>query len=249
MFFKKYKYLIVIISILLVISVGFIYYFKVYKKSFEEPVYSDVPESIFLRLQENPDYLIQEKLLSIQSLDLLEYFRTRMLYHSYTDSISPEKNFKEELEKDFPGERGRVLIEIFEVYLRFQKEKNKVYKDEELDGYEKFLKIEMLRVEIFGENLAKLLFPKKDSEKINKFYAYTERYLKKHYTDMPRSKKNHISKARIEIYGDDFDRLYSAESPQRQFELELKINERELSILNEYEKKQAIAEIRKKSKE
>jgi len=40
--------------------------------------------------------------------------------------------------------------------------------------------------------------------------------------------------------------LYSLEPERLQFDLELKINERELSILNEYEKKQAIAELKEK---
>jgi hypothetical protein len=53
-------------------------------------------------------------------------------------------------------------------------------------------------------------------------------------------------KARHEIYGSDYERLYSLEPERLQFDLELKINERELSILNEYEKKQAIAELKEK---
>jgi hypothetical protein len=104
----------------------------------------------------------------------------------------------------------------------------------------------MLRFEVFGEKLDPLLYPKKDSETIERFYAYTERYLKKHYTDMPRSKKNHLIKARREIYGSDYERLFAIEPERLQFDLELKINERELSILNEYEKKQAIAELKEK---
>ena len=62
---------------------------------------------------------------------------------------------------------------------------------------------------------------------------------------MPRSKKNHISKARREIYSSEYERLYALEPTSRQFQLELKINERELSILNDYEKKQAIDTLKK----
>ena len=242
---KNYKLLgIFVLLLVVVIGVSF-YYFKFYKKNLEEQEYNSVSDSLFLRIKENPEYLVKENLLQIKSLSLMEFFRTKMLYHTYTNSSSPKQIFKEELEMDFPGERGKVLCEILEEYIDKEREKEKTLNDSDLDEYEKILKIEMLRIEFFGENLGALLFPPKDSEKIEKFYAYTSRYLKKHYKDLPRSKKNHISKARREIYSSEYERLYALEPTSRQFQLELKINERELSILNDYEKKQAIDTLKK----
>jgi hypothetical protein len=243
---KNYKLFGTLLVLVSLTAGALLYYFKVYKKNLEEPDYYSAPDSIFQRLKENPSYLVEENLLQINSLALVEYFRTRMLYYSYTNPGASKENFKEELERDFPGERGRALVELLDAYLRFEKQKEKVLALSDLDSYEKILKIEMLRIELFGENLDLLLYPKKDSETIERFYAYTERYLKKHYTDMPRSKKNHLNKARREIYGEDYERLFALESARLQFNLELKINERELSILNEYEKKQAIAALREK---
>ena len=243
---KKYTQIGIFILLMALILGALFYYFKVYKKTFEEPDYNSAPSSYFQRLKENPSYLIEENLLQIKSLSMVEYFRTRMLYHTYTNSSSPKQNFQAEIERDFPGERGQVLMELLDAYLQFEKQKEKVLNDSDLDSYEKILKVEMLRIELFGENLDSLLYPKKDSETIERFYAYTNRYLKKHYTDMPRSKKIHLMKARHEIYGSDYERLYSLEPERLQFDLELKINERELSILNEYEKKQAIAELKEK---
>lgn len=244
---KNFKLFGIFFLLLALVFGAFYYYFKVYKQNFEEKsYYSNDSDSLFLRIKENPEYLVRENLLQVKSFALLEFFRVRLLYYTYSDDTSPEQKLEEELERDFPGERGRVLSEILSVYLKYEKEKEKTQKDSELDNYEKILKIEMLRVEFFGESLSRLLFPKKDSETIEKFYAYTDRYLKKHYTDMPRSKKNHIQKARREIYSSEYERLYSLEPTRRQFELELKINERELSILNEYEKKQAIANLKEK---
>ena len=243
---KNYK-LFGLFFLLVALLIGALfYYFKIYKKNLEDPDYHTISDSLFLQLKDNPDYLLRENLLEIKSLSLLEYFRTRMLFHTYTNSGSPKKYFQKELELDFPGERSRVLIEILEVYLKFEKEKQKENEDKDLDDYEKILKIEMVRFELFGEKLESLLFPSKDFETIEKFYAYTNRYLKKHYTDMPRSKKNHLLKARKEIYGTDYERLFAQEPFQRIFELELKINERELGIMNEFEKNQTISSLREK---
>ena len=243
---KHYKLIAILLVIIAVLAGALFYYFKVYKKTFEGPDYYGTSDSLFQRLRENPSYLEEENLLQINSLNLVEFFRTRMLYHTYTTPNASKQNFQAELERDFPGERGQVLIELLDAYLRFEKQKQEVLKSDDLDSYEKILKIEMLRFEVFGEKLDPLLYPKKDSETIERFYAYTERYLKKHYTDMPRSKKNHLIKARREIYGSDYERLFAMEPERLQFDLELKINERELSILNEYEKKQAIAELKEK---
>lgn len=243
---KHYKQFAIALILLAITAGALFYYFKIYKKNLEAPDYSNVSDSLFQRIKENPDYLVAENLLEIKSMSLIEYLRTRMLYYQYTEPENPKKSFQIELEMDFPGERGRALIEILEVYLKLEKGKEKIEKEETLDSYEKILKIELLKAELFGEKLMILLFPKKDSESIERFYAYSDRYLKKHYTDLPRSKKIHLGKARREIYGEDFDRLFASESNRRRFELELKINERELSILNEYEKKQAIAELKEK---
>ncbi len=225
---------------------GLYYYFKVYKKNLEAPDYINMSDSLFQRIKENPDYLIAENLLEIKSMPLLEYLRTRILFYRYSDPDNAKKRIQTELEMDFPGERGRALIEILEVYLKLEKGIEEIEKEDTLDSYEKILKIELLKAELFGEKLMVLLFPRKDSEAIERFYAYSERYLKKHYTDMPRSKKIHLGKARREIYGEEYDRIFAMEPMRRRFELELKINERELSILNEYEKKQAIEAIKEK---
>ncbi len=243
---KNYKLIGILLVLVAFIIGALFYYFKIYKKNLEEPDYYGSSDSLFQRLKENPSYLVEENLLQINSVSLIEYFRTRMLFHTYTNPSSPKQNFQSELERDFPGERGQVLIELLDAYLRFDKQKQDIIKDSDLDSYEKILKIEMLRIELFGENLDPLLYPKKDSETIERFYEYAERYLKKHYTDMPRSKKNHLYRARREIYGSEYERLYAQEPVRLQFDLELKINERELSILNEYEKKQAIAELKEK---
>ena len=245
---KNYKLIGLFCVLVAIVAGAFFYYFKIYKKNLEEPDYHPVSDSLFLQLKDNPDYLVKENLIQINSLPLLEFFRTRMLFHTYTNPGSPRKNFIQELERDFPGERSKVLVEILDMYLRFEKEKQKVAGDKDLDDYEKILKVDMLRFELFGEKLVDILFTGRDFETVEKFYAYSNRYLKKHYPDMPRSKKNHLIKARKEIYGEDYERLFALESFRRQFELELKINERELGIMNEFEKQQAIEDLKVKMK-
>lgn len=235
--------------LLTIILVSFGVYYFYFSKKIENTVRIEDSEDIIRKLNENPDYLIQENLLAIKGYSLIEFLRQRYLYHKYEDpGKDPESSASEELIADFPGERGRVLVGILKTYIKFEREKDLLYKNTELDRYQKINKTEELRKEKFGIGLEKLLFPVKDSDIIDKFYAYTERYLKKHYTDIPRYKRIHLEKARREIYGDNFDRLFDKEPISSRIDLEMRIMERELGILNEKEKETAISEIRERVK-
>jgi hypothetical protein len=206
-------------------------------------------EKSFLELKKNPDYLVQENLLKIKNIELLEYFRQRLNYHSYSNEKKGLEGLKQELAQDFSGERSTVLISLLENYLKFEESKKKIQDSNELDPYEKIEKTSMIKIEIFGQALSELLFIEKDSDLIQKFYSYAYRYLKKHYTDLPKSKRNHLEKAKQEIYGNKFESLQNLETAKKKLELEIMINERELSILTAEERKIVIEEYKEKLKE
>jgi hypothetical protein len=229
--------------LVLLASLGLGYYFFFYEKKVE---YSEIsPKAVVLeKLQHNPEYLQTENLEVIQGLSTMEYLRTRMLYHSRSSS-NPENAALEELERDFPGERGRVLMNLLLAQNLWEKEKREIEKDENLDEYQKYLRGFQKRKEIFGENLEPILFAPKESEKIETFFLYSQRYLRKHETDTPRSKKAHLEKARMEIYGENYDSLLAKEPFEKRLELELRIYEREMSIFTEEERIQKIAKIKK----
>ncbi len=71
---------------------------------------------IIEKLTINPDYLVQENLMYLKSINTIEYFRQRMLYHKHEHPTNPEKWCIKELQKDFHGEKGEVLSEMLKVY-------------------------------------------------------------------------------------------------------------------------------------
>lgn len=240
--FRDFAFLIVFIIIFGGLSYYLLFFYK------KDKTLSSSEES-FLSLKKNPDYLLQENLLKIKNIDLLEYFRQRLNYHFYSTEKKGLEGLKQELSQDFPGERSTVLISLLENYLKYEESKKKILASNDLDPYEKIEKTSMIKIEIFGQALAELLFIEKDSDLIQKFYAYADRYLKKHSTDLPKSKRNHLEKAKAEIYGSKFDSIQNLETAKKKLELELMINERELSILTAEERKIAIEEYKEKLKE
>lgn len=237
------NYPILIFFVILLLSLGLGYYFFFYEKKIESVELS--PKANFLeKLSYNPGYLHAENLDTIKGMSTMEYLRTRMLYHKF-NSKNPEIATLEELERDFPGERGRLLMNLLLALNLWEKELAEIKEDPNLDEYQKYLRGFQKRREIFGDTLDPMLFPPRDSEIIETFFLYSQRYLRKHHTDTPRSKRAHLEKAKQEIYGDRFDDLKSKEPFEKKLELELKILEREMSILTEEERIQKIAKLKK----
>ena len=76
-----------------------------------------------------------------------------------------------------------------------------------------------------------------------------ERYLKKNADKDSKTKSNHIQKARQEIYGDNYKKLYTYEPFSQQLKLEIKIHEREMSIMDEKEKTVLINDLKQRLRE
>ena len=231
------------IFFLLVLLMGVGYYYFIYSS---KPNYSDYNPnaSITEKLNYNPAFLEQENLLIIKEQSTIEYLRTRLLYHKYESKGNPENNLIEELKQDFNGEKAQVLIDILKNYNKYLDLKKKIDEDLSLSEYKRLPKYRDLRVEIFGEVLESILFPEKPEDRIEKFFLYSKYYLKNHYEDDPISKKDHLGKARKEIYGDMYEDLVLKEPFPQRLELELGILEREMSILTEEERKIKIESIR-----
>ena len=231
------------IFFLLVLLMGVGYYYFIYSS---KPNYSDYNPnaSITEKLNYNPAFLEQENLLIIKEQSTIEYLRTRLLYHKYESKGNPENNLIEELKQDFNGEKAQVLIDILKNYNKYLDLKKKIDEDLSLSEYKRLPKYRDLRVEIFGEVLESMLFPEKPEDRIEKFFLYSKYYLKNHYEDDPISKKDHLGKARKEIYGDMYEDLVLKEPFPQRLELELGILEREMSILTEEERKIKIESIR-----
>ncbi|MCE9500081.1 MAG: hypothetical protein K8R21_06240 [Leptospira sp.] len=122
----------------------------------------------------------------------------------------------------------------------------RVGKDTKLDDYEKILATTGARKVFFGENLATKIYPSRDSELVEKFFSYSEHYLRKHRNDSVRSIKIHLEKAREEIYGSEYDRIKNSEPYEKVIALELQIYEKEISILTDSEKDGFVRELKRK---
>ncbi|MCB1179110.1 MAG: hypothetical protein KDK36_16105 [Leptospiraceae bacterium] len=240
--FKNY-YSVILFLLILILGLGLTYYFFFYK---DEPYKKEYdPKATYLeKLSLKPDYLREENIERIKGLSTMEYLRTRMLFHKFNSS-NPENDAMEELERDFPGEKGRLLMNLLLALNLFEKEKKIIEGDENLDSYQKYVRILKKRKEIFGKNLEPTLFPVQESDLIQSFFLYSDRYLKRHPTDTIRSKKTHLEKARMEIYDTEYENLKSKEPFEKILELELKIQEREMSILSEEERRRKIDSIKR----
>lgn len=229
--------------LVLVLGFGYYYYYRT-----QTPQYSELsPDaSIKEKLNYNPKYLEEENLLIIKGMGTIEYLRTRLLYHRYETKGDPLKNTLEELGRDFNGERAQVLSDILTNYSKYTREKEKLDSDSSVPEYKKLEKLKSIRVEIFGEEVEGILFPEKPEDRLEKFFSYSKYYLKNHYEDDPLSKRDHLLKAKKEIYGDYYEELSTKEPFPRRLELELGIEEREMSILTEEERRVKIESIREK---
>ncbi|NBU97235.1 MAG: hypothetical protein EBS19_03290 [Spirochaetia bacterium] len=241
---RQYIYIFLFFFVLL-IGVGSLYYYLNFYKKNDYEVF-DPKASIIEKLNYNTSYLEEENLLNIRGLSTIEYLRTRLLYHQYETKGDPTKNLVEELNREFNGEKARVLIDILNNYLKYEKGKLEINDDSTLSEFKKSLKHKELRVSIFGEELESVLFPEKKEDLVNKFFLYSKQYLKSHYEDDPISKRDHLLKAKKEIYGELYEDLILSEPIPKKLELELGIQEREMSILTEKERKMKIEGIREK---
>ncbi|MCP5498181.1 MAG: hypothetical protein H7A23_26805 [Leptospiraceae bacterium] len=201
------------------------------------------------KLTVNPDYVIQENLLSLKSVATVEYFRQRMLYHKQVHPENPERWCIKELQKDFHGEKGKILSEMLIVYNSYMETIRKLEKNPDFDEYEKLEKTQEIRKIYFGEVITTLLFPIGDYDTIEKFFSYADRYLKKNYSKDSESKRIHLEKARKEIYGADYSKLSHMEPLSRVYDLEIKILDREISNLSPEEKKEKLQGIKRKLKQ
>ena len=198
--------------------------------------YAAKQEPLVRQLDIQPQFLEQEGLLEIKSTPTLEYIRQRLLYHSQKFSNNPVEATRQEFLQDFPGEKGRVLSGLLFIYEDYRKKLDTIQNDDQLDPYQKLMEVRTIREKVWGQSLSKLFFPESDYEIIERFYAYSDRYLQKHYDDDTISKRVHLEKAKLEIYNDRFQELVIKEPYRLQYDLELKIMEREMSIMDETER-------------
>lgn len=232
----------VFISLLLLGSLYFayLYFFKDKPKGKTDYIFD-----FKVRPQANiPEYLKLEKLEFINGMPVREYIQSLFVKFYPLPRKEAQNLAKQEIENKFFGERALVLVTLLELYSQWLEEIEKLESDENLDGYtRKKLSLEK-RKEIFGNELENYLFPNSDPDKIELFFLYTKRYIKKHREDEISELRDHLYKAKQEIYGEDYERLIELEPLEKQFELELLIQEREMSILNEEERKLRIQKIR-----
>lgn len=231
------KVLLIAFVILALLLAGVSLYFWKFRKSggtnTPQPIGYSQSETM-RKLNSNSAYLESEDLKLIRPDELVEYFRQGIISFKY--SADPKREFGLEIEKKIPGEAGRVIREIFLAYCEYDSYLSDLNKNESLDDYEKWNEKIKSRDIFFGRELREKLFPKRDSETIEKYFLYTKRYLKKHESDDFRSKKIHLEKAKAEIYGLDYHRLLQLEPVERQFELELNLRKKQIEIMSEKEK-------------
>jgi hypothetical protein len=243
---KSPQWMNVLLFLLLFLSVLAIGFYLYTKKSSPEYSNFDPNATTLEKLNFNPEYLEEENLLRIKGQLTIDYLQTRLLYYKYETNDNPTKGLLEELNRDFNGERALVLSDILKTWIQYLEEKKKLDSDEELSGYKKYIQSKALRVKIFGEELEPYLFPEKPEDRIETYFLYSKQYLKNHREDDPLSKKDHLLKAKKEIYGDLFEDLIRMEPIPSKLELELGLIEREMSILTEQERKVKIESLREK---
>jgi len=240
---KKYiLYFLFLITIFIGLYLGYRYfsYKKISENSkelneFYKPDYNKIPE-----------YFRVENLQTIDGMRPIEYLRVILVKYYPYGKKEAEKKAKEELELRFRGEKAMALIYLLNLLLEWEKSTEEIQQNTELDSYQKKVFSLKRRKEIFGEELENYLFPNQDYEKIETYFLYTKRYIKKHREDEISEIRDHLQKAKLEIYGKDYERLKELEPFEKKYELELLLQERELEILNLEERKFRLAKIKSK---
>jgi hypothetical protein len=244
--FKNWKRYIPHLSflILLVASLylGYLYFFQ--GKPTGQPDYME-DYSKPAPLANLPEYLRLENLETIEGLSTMEYLRVLRLKYYYEGDKDSEKKTIQELELKYPGERGRVLSRLLGLFIQWEDYTRKLSENEELDGYQRKLQSLQKRKELFGEEAESFLYPNADPDKLEIFQLYTKRYIKKHREDEISEIRDHLQKAKREIYGENFERIQEQETFDSRLELELLLQERELSISTEEERRIRIAKIKR----
>ena len=123
---KDYQGLYMFLAFLLLLGfLGLGYYFYTNRNASDYSTFNP-NASITEKLNYNPNYLEEEKLLIIKGLSTIEYLRTRLLYYKYETDENPTKSLQEELQRDFNGERVQVLVDILKNLTKFEDEKQKI---------------------------------------------------------------------------------------------------------------------------
>ena len=239
-FKSSFPYLFISFLLLGILYFAYLYFLK------DKP--QRKPEYIYdfkIRPHSNiPEYLKLENLEYIDKMPVREYVQSLFVKFYPLSRKDALPLAKQEIEKRFFGEKSMVLITLLELYSDWLDELDNLREDENLDGYtRKKLSLEK-RKQIFGIELENYLFPNSDFDKIELFFLYAKRYIKKHREDEISEIRDHLYKAKQEIYEEDYERLIQMESFDKQLELELLLQEREISILNEEERKLRIQKIR-----
>lgn len=221
----------------------FAYLYFLRDKPKEKPEYTT--DYTLRSISNIPEYLQLEKLEFIDGMPVSEYIQSLFIKFYPKTKSEAFVLAKEEIERRFFSEKALVLVTLLELYNNYFHEVEKINNNENLDGYtRKKLSLEKRR-EIFGVELENYLFPNREIEKIELFFLYTRRYVNKHREDEPSEIRDHLLKAKQEIYGEDYEKLVPLEPFDKRFELELLIQERDMSILNDEERRIRIQQIKK----
>lgn len=233
---SKKKVILWTLLIILLFS-GVAVYFLLYRDN-GILVSEDKKKNIIQKLIANPQYITNENLFFPDGKPMIEYLRQKLVFHKYSSGGGYIATCRDDLRKSFPGEKGRVIVQIFELYLDYREEKMAIEASEEKDAYEKIIALEALPEKIFSKPLAEQLFPVNDYDLIHKFFRYAEHYLKNNYEQNTAGKRDHIEKSRRQIYGKQYRRLKAKEPLDEIYQLELKILQREMSLLSDVQKEE-----------
>ncbi len=206
----------------------------------------EIKDTVLTRLNTNTEFITESGLQEVNSKPLEIFLRDTLLHYRGLSKDNYLNLAERDLKIDFPGEKGDALFSLISAYDRLLKELSDLEKNQYLDRFQKKQKEFELKKLIFGENISSLLFPENESDKIDLFYRYSERYLKNHSEDQEKDNRDHLFLARKEIYGKNYRELMAKESYSMKLDIELRLNEREMSIMNESERKERIAKIKKR---
>jgi len=181
-------------------------------------------------LEATPEFLAEEE-------NLIELFRQKLLPGNVD-----EDEIKKELLLKFPGEKGRVVVRLFNQYLLLL-EAEKIINEKQVFEFDRIPERKKMQAELFGKQTSQLLFPDRELDRIRMFYAFCEKFLTENTTLDSERKKIIIEKKRKEIYGNDYDKMITRQPFAKEFELRKNIMQAELGVMNETEKAALVRKI------
>lgn len=148
------------------------------------------------------------------------------------------------LEKKYPEPHNKTMVQLFESYLKYERDMREMELDSQKKGLkfkEKYELAKKKRRDILGEENARLVF---GLEEAKVEFADSQKDFYKNTANLPSEKRiDEYEKLREKIYGEYYQTIKERELPYDKYQVELVLRDEELSKLDSAQKEAKIREV------